>query len=579
MSTDERWLTDWTPSERFPFYTRANSGEIMPNPVTPLGWTTVWGDAVANGWADGCVRWGSMAEEEINRSAPQVIGCFGGYVYLNWSMIRLTGERSPGLSAAAMDAAFFGDHPDIPPYVAHPDDQREDLSAKVGETMGWLMSQTEVPDELAQDRTKVLEARAARPDFSAMTDQEIADYARSSLALVREFFDPYFVYGSAASIGIGMLSALLGEVNPALIGRLVSGQGNIDSTPPSRDLWELSRTVRASDALTEAFDAGRDGLADRLAEVDGGPEFLAALADFQFEHGARGPSEWEIASPTWETDASLVLALVDPMRRAGDELAPDTRHQAAAADREAAENEARALFADNEEALGTLELALTMSKVFVAGRERTKLTQMMSIHEVRLAYDALGERFAAAGAFDHAGQVYMLQADEIDAAVADPASMADAVREREQAHTALADLQDPFIIYGEAPKLSDYETRQSKGEPAKPGDVLQGVPGSPGLATGTARVITDPADPRGLQPGEILVAPLTDPAWTPLFVPAAGVVVEVGAPMSHAMIVSREFGVPCVTGILDIVGRIPDGALIQVDGSAGTITVLELPAG
>ena len=62
---------------------------------------------------------------------------------------------------------------------------------------------------------------------------------------------------------------------------------------------------------------------------------------------------------------------------------------------------------------------------------------------------------------------------------------------------------------------------------------------------------------RGLEPGEILVAPITDPSWTPLFIPAAGVVVEVGAPLSHSVIVSREFGIPCVTGILDAVSKSP----------------------
>ena len=73
------------------------------------------------------------------------------------------------------------------------------------------------------------------------------------------------------------------------------------------------------------------------------------------------------------------------------------------------------------------------------------------------------------------------------------------------------------------------------------------------------------------------MAPITDPSWTPLFIPAAGVVVEVGAPLSHSVIVSREFGIPCVTGILDAVSKIPDGAIISINGSTGTVTIAELP--
>jgi pyruvate,water dikinase len=89
--------------------------------------------------------------------------------------------------------------------------------------------------------------------------------------------------------------------------------------------------------------------------------------------------------------------------------------------------------------------------------------------------------------------------------------------------------------------------------------------------------VLDPSDPGALEPGDVLIAPITDPAWTPLFVPAAAVVVDVGAQVSHAVIVSRELGIPCVVSVKDATRRIPDGALVDVDGTTGTVTVLELP--
>ena len=111
----------------------------------------------------------------------------------------------------------------------------------------------------------------------------------------------------------------------------------------------------------------------------------------------------------------------------------------------------------------------------------------------------------------------------------------------------------------------------------KAGEVLAGMSGAPGTYTGKARVILDPADPLALEPGEVLIAPLTDPAWTPLFVPAGAVVVNVGALVSHAIIVSRELGIPCVVSVTDATERIPDGATITVDGTTGTVTVVSLP--
>lgn len=102
--------------------------------------------------------------------------------------------------------------------------------------------------------------------------------------------------------------------------------------------------------------------------------------------------------------------------------------------------------------------------------------------------------------------------------------------------------------------------------------------GVPGVARGRARVVLDPADPNGLEPGDVLVAPLTDPAWTPLFLPAAAVVVNVGALMSHAIIVSRELGIPCAVSVEGATDRIPDSAIVEVDGAAGTVTILAMSA-
>ena len=88
-------------------------------------------------------------------------------------------------------------------------------------------------------------------------------------------------------------------------------------------------------------------------------------------------------------------------------------------------------------------------------------------------------------------------------------------------------------------------------------------------------MLTSPDDPSALEPGEILIAPITDPAWTPLFVAASAVVVDVGAPFSHAAIVSRELGIPCVLSAAEASKRIPGGALIEVNGDTATVTILE----
>lgn len=103
---------------------------------------------------------------------------------------------------------------------------------------------------------------------------------------------------------------------------------------------------------------------------------------------------------------------------------------------------------------------------------------------------------------------------------------------------------------------------------------LHGAVGSPGTVTAAARIVRGPSDFPAAQPGEIIVCPYTDPAWTPLFAIAAGVITETGGVLSHAAIVAREYGIPAILGVPDALRRIRDGQLIELDGAAGTITLL-----
>ncbi|MGI9621258.1 MAG: PEP-utilizing enzyme, partial [Acidimicrobiales bacterium] len=494
--------------------------------------------------------------------------------YHNWSMVRVLGERSPGMSAQLMDDAFFGDHPGIPPYEPHANDDRPDLAEKIAATMEMLMGATELPPELEEDREKALALRAGRPNLAEATDAELVERALSISPMVREFFEPYAIFGAASSFALGPLPELCEGLEPSLSGRLISGIGDIDSVPPSQAIWDLGRMVRNSEYLTGEFDSGTDGLLERL-EGDDGSSFLAALDELRYEHGARGPVEWDIASPTWETRPELVIALVDRMRFADDDLAPTARQARAGADRAAAEAELRAHLAGNEEALIGLDTALRLANLYVPCRERTKLTEMMTVHEIRVAVYELGRRMVERGIIEEPSQITMLTETELQDLVADPESLKETIQQRYQRIGELAARQEPFILYQEAPDPNDWPLRSNDADPVAVGDELAGVPGGPGTVIGRARVITDPGDPRGIEPGDIMIAPATDPAWTPLFVTAGGVVVDVGAPMSHAMIVSRELGVPCVTGVTNGSLRIKDGMLLEVDGGAGTVKILD----
>ena len=157
----------------------------------------------------------------------------------------------------------------------------------------------------------------------------------------------------------------------------------------------------------------------------------------------------------------------------------------------------------------------------------------------------------------------------------DPASFAEVIAERAALARYLNDREPPMWFEGLIPDPQTWPLRRLPGErrDALPsGTQLSGIAVSGGVAAGPARVITDPADPRGLEPGEILVCALTDPSWTPLFLVAAAVACDTGAMQSHASIVARELGIPAVMSVPNIT-TIADGTWLEVDGNTGTVRI------
>jgi pyruvate,water dikinase len=543
----DRWITDLEPSQKFPVYTRANAGEVLPDPASPLAWTLVWEPGVVEGWADANVSAGTVVRTEFTSVPPEVVGLFGGYLYINGSLARLFGVRGPGLTAEMIDFVYFGEHPDVPKYVH--EDWHDDPAAteKLGAWMGEVLTAADLPGH-RDDQARANQTRAGRGDLGALTDAELVERARSLIPFVRHLFWRHLDTTAGTSVGPGALGAIAEAMgDPSIVLTLITGIGDVDSALPSLAMWELSRLPADSVEFRQGFEA-----------------FIA-------EYGSRGPNEWDIRSEVWETKPALALALIEAMRPAPDSESPAARNAKNVAKREAIEAQIRAALADQPEALGTFELALRSAHLYMAGRERAKTNIIKVIHEMRMAMRELAVRH------DYTmSEVCMLLADELDAFVAAPDEFRARLTAREEQYLELFQLDPPFIVNGSVKPLSQWARRGGpESSKAVVGDVLSGVPGSPGVATGRARVILDPADPLALEPGDVLIAPITDPAWTPLFVPAAAVVVNVGAQVSHAVIVSRELGIPCVVSVLDATQRIPDGALVTVDGTTGTVTLVE----
>jgi phosphohistidine swiveling domain-containing protein len=571
--SEHGWLIDTKPSERFPVYTRLNANDVLPDPITPIGASFSWIPHILPGWAAGYVAAGAFLPSElVGEDIAPVAGFFYGHLYINQSNVRVVGIRA-GIGWKAIDSAFFS--ADSPPHDESPEDVNELLSERMAARTQWTLTTTTFP-ELEEERMLAERCRAQRPDLAALTPAALVMYARSLMPIERLCWRGETIASNQAATGPAVLGQLLGEADPSLIVQVIGQAGDVDSAAPSYALWDLSRAVRGDEALMAEFDKGVQGLADRLA---GFPAFAAQFAGFLRDFGYRGPSEWDLGADSWETRPELALGLVDRLRQLDDQAAPANKQNDQEADRAAALQRAVEILAGNEEAVQTLHLAVASARRFGAWRERAKTNCIKVLHEARMALTELARRLHAEGHLDSPRQLFMALDEELDILIAEPAALKERLAQREQAWKELTTVELPTFIdsrKGVLPLEELPRKTEVRVETVKAGDVLVGGPASAGVARGRARVVNDTASISDFQPGEVLIAPQTDPSWTPLFMVASAVVVDVGAMGSHAMIVSRELGIPCAAGVTNATRRIPTGAEVEVDGSTGTVTVLSI---
>jgi phosphoenolpyruvate synthase/pyruvate phosphate dikinase len=196
----------------------------------------------------------------------------------------------------------------------------------------------------------------------------------------------------------------------------------------------------------------------------------------------------------------------------------------------------------------------------------------------------LGRRLTEAGVVEKPADVFWLRRDELedtaaslDAGETQLASLAEPVEQRRMLWRGQRRVTPPQLL-PRGTWLKVFESLMPAASEEQAGDTIKGVAASGGQVTAPARVLSGPADFGQMHPGEVLVAGITTPAWTSLFAMASAVVTDVGGPLSHSSIVAREYDIPAVLGTGVATRRIQSGQTVQVDGDAGTVTLLDGPS-
>jgi rifampicin phosphotransferase len=565
------------PSKRFPIYTRGNAGEVYPEVLYPLTFSTSLRDSGQAG-IRALLQVGVIGLEEVANDDTAVIAVLGGYSYLNLSIVRLAATRTPGQTVADVDFQYYGKS-DAPPHIAHKGDRSVGRSIAVLRYALRVLKLADDP-QMDIDAAQVDRWRASLPDRSTATDAELLHSIRSAIPMILGLFEHHLAVSNKAAVPLGVLAQTckkqLGD--PQLTTTLLSGLGNVESAGPALALWKLGRQVKSSDHLTGAFNRGADDLALRM-RADQHPDavaFMVAFDAFLEVHGCRGPNEWETACDTWGTNQALPLALIDRLRGADESHDPVASVPELRSRRLEATRTARAKLKPWQRK--RFDNTLRAAGAYSQRREQAKTTVIRAIHEVRLTTLELDRRVRERSGEGTPKDIWFVVEPELDEYLANPAAFRDRIAERRAMRALLATREPPFIINGVVPPFDTWAIRSENTVPAAvAGQQLSGIPGCPGVARGRAVVVLDPSDPREIGPGDVLVAPLTDPSWTPLFLAAEAVVVDVGAVLSHAVIVSRELSIPCVVSVTNATKSIRDGAIIEVDGTSGIVTVIEMP--
>jgi pyruvate,water dikinase len=207
----------------------------------------------------------------------------------------------------------------------------------------------------------------------------------------------------------------------------------------------------------------------------------------------------------------------------------------------------------------------------MGARESPKFFAIRVMGIARQALVEVGQEFAQAGIIEHANDLSFLTFSELQALSRNEP------RDWKALVAARRSIDEREARRRQVPRLLASDGRafyEGVGAATDTGDVITGSPVSQGVVEGIVHVVLNPHDAR-LAPGEILVCPGTDPAWTPLFMAAGGLVTEVGGMMTHGSVVAREYGIPAVVGVHQATTRLKDGQRIRVDGTAGTIVILE----
>jgi len=565
-------------------WTNANTGEVMPDVLTPLTFSMVprlFDRAIDQAFTLLCIK----------LDTNPLYGFIGGRLYFNINTCIGALRCFPILRNLDFRAVFGGEQGKMADkgQLEIPQEDTPDLQFSLlrmllkapGLTFGILTYRPRKGEAMILE-VKKRGVRLQSLDIAGMSTETLARTFLAEVADMGEFIadertQPGIMYGIIGMASFQMLGNVctkwFGDDGNTFANRLLAGLGNMDDAEAGLDLWRLAQKAHEIAKVEEAILSDEDWKATRkkISEVAEGEQFLESWDEFMSRHGHHCRGEMEVFNARWSETPDYILSIVRNYTRGIEQADPLENYSRYAQQREELAQSCRKRL-KNPMKRAIFNYLLTHARRFSAIRENSKsdFTRVMTVWRKMLL--ELGKRLQSRGILAGAEDIFFLRLEEIEPVTQGQAEydIRQVVAQRRAEYEKNKSVTPPTVVSGRFdPDDFTPETVDTSAE------VLNGLAVSSGIVIGKARVILKADANEQVLPGEILVAPFTDPGWTPYFVPAAAIVMDMGGMLSHGSIVAREYGMPAVVNVGPATKIIRTGQTIQVDGNRGQVKLLQ----
>jgi phosphohistidine swiveling domain-containing protein len=588
------WRMDY-PTTPYDIWTRTNVGEVFPHVVTPMTWSVYY--ALGERILGDTVNMALLPPDLVRDGKPPLIFVpIGGRLWYNAGLMHYIATEHFGLPSGFYSLSLGGPR----------EGERLNLPQSGLRPLRLLRA---VPGLLKDRRRQESVIKAFHRDAAAMRAETrrlcAEDLSGQDIGALLARIDrvserasaPYWqlLDGSGAALNaFGALAGLCGRWygDPALANDLVTGLGELLTAQATVALWQVAQAARENPAARAIVESAPPAeLLDRLRAEPGAAPVAAAYERFLADHGHRAADEFELSVPRWSEDQSFVVATLRTYLDAGPEMGPSAHLERQRARRHAAERRAERRLTRREidRLLPWRRLVfrsvLTQARRLLPLRENPKHHFLMYAAELRRTLLAIGAGLQSAGLIEQRDDVFFLTRDDVArAARGETQDLRPMVAAHRRLYERFLAWDPPEVIEGSDRQAIENRlasadialpaARPAEGSPSPSADGrrLTGIAASAGVVTAKVRVARTPDEGAELEPGDVLVAPFTDPGWTPLFTVAGAIVMDLGGLLSHGAIVAREYGIPAVDNTRTATTTLQTGQTVTVNGNTGEVT-------